>query len=241
MTQTPSRLTLVTGASRGIGRATALELARKGHIVIAVARSKAALENLDDEIRAMGSEAILVPMDMKDPKAIDTLGKVITERFGRLDGLVANAGILGPIGPVESCGPRSFDEIIAINLTANYKLICALSGALKAAPSPRAVFLTSGVVPRPRAFWGPYQASKAGLEGLVEAWMDETENMKLNVNLFDPGAVRTGMRAEAVPGEDPMTLPPTEDVAAVLAHYVEEACTTHGQRIDFRAQNTLNG
>ncbi len=234
MTQTPPRLTLVTGASRGIGRATALELARKGHIVIAVARSKAALEKLDDEIREIGSEAILVPMDMKDPKAIDTLGKVITERFGRLDGLVANAGILGPIGPVESCGPRSFEEIIEINLTANYRLIHALSGALKAAPSPRAVFITSGVVPRPRAFWGPYQASKAGLEGLIEAWMDETENMALNVNLFDPWKTRTGMRAEAAPGEDPMTLPPVEDVAAELASLVEEDCTTHGQRLVFQ-------
>lgn len=234
MTNPTPRLTLVTGASRGIGRATALELARQGHIVIAVARSKAALEKLDDEIRALGTESILVPMDLKDPKSIETLGKIVMEKFGRLDGFVANAGILGTLGPIESCGPRSFDETIAVNLTANFNLIRALSPALHAAESPRAVFLTSGVVPRPRAFWGPYQASKWALEGLVEAWMDENEKMDLKINLFDPGATRTGMRAEAMPGENPETLPPVEDVAAALADLVSEACTSHGERINFR-------
>lgn len=233
MTTLP-RLTLVTGASRGIGRAAALELARQGHLVIAVARSKAALEKLDDEIRALGSEALLVPMDLKDTKGIETLGKVLAERFGRLDGFVANAGLLGTIGPLETCGPRSLEETIHVNLTANAHLVRALGPLLHRAEAPRAVFITSGVVPRPRAFWGPYQASKAGLEALVKAWADETEKMALRVNLFDPGAVRTGMRAEAMPGEDPMTLPTPEAVAKELVKLVTQDETRTGARIVYR-------
>lgn len=238
MTTLP-RLTLVTGASRGIGRAAALELARQGHLVIAVARSKAALEKLDDEIRALGSEALLVPMDLKDTKGIETLGKVLAERFGRLDGFVANAGLLGTIGPLETCGPRSLEETIHVNLTANAHLIRAIGPLLHRAEAPRAVFVTSGVVPRPRAFWGPYQASKAGLEALVKAWAEETEKMALRVNLFDPGAVRTGMRAEAMPGEDPMTLPTPEAVAKELVKLVAPDETRTGARIVFRDLATI--
>ena len=228
------RLVLVTGASRGIGRAVSLELARQGDLVIAIARSKAALQKLDDEIRALGSEAVLVPMDLKDTKGIETLGKLIAEKFGRLDGLVANAGLLGTLGPLETCGPRSFEETIQVNLTANAHLIRALAPALHRAEAPRAVFITSGVVPRPRAFWGPYQASKAGLEALVKAWADENEKMALRVNLFDPGATRTGMRAEAMPGEDPMTLPAPDEVARELVKLVSPAETRTGARIVYR-------
>jgi NAD(P)-dependent dehydrogenase (short-subunit alcohol dehydrogenase family) len=233
MTHTP-RLILVTGASRGIGRAVALELARQGDLVIAVARSKAALQKLDDEIRALGSEALLVPMDLKDTKGIESLGKALKDQFGRLDGFAANAGLLGTLGPVETCGPRSFEETIQVNLTANAHLIRAVGPLLHMAEHPRAVFVTSGVVARPRAFWGPYQASKAGLEALVKAWADETEKMALRVNLFDPGAVRTGMRAEAMPGEDPMTLPAPEEVARELVKLVGPAETRTGARITFR-------
>ena len=228
------RLVLVTGGSRGIGRAVSLELARQGAVVIAVARSKAALEKLDNEIRAAGSEVVLVPMDLKDTKGIETLGKVVAENFGALDGFVANAGLLGTLGPLETCGPRSFEETIQVNLTANAHLIRALGPALHRAEAPRAVFITSGVVPRPRAFWGPYQASKAGLEALVKAWADENEKMTLRVNLFDPGAVRTGMRAEAMPGEDPMTLPTPEDVAKELVKLVSAEETRTGARIAYR-------
>lgn len=231
---TLSRLTLVTGASRGIGRATALELARQGHLVIALARSKVALQKLDDEIRALGSEALLVPMDLKDTKGIEMLGKLLGEKFGRVDGLVANAGLLGTLGPLETCGPRSLEETIHVNLTANAHLIRALGPLLHRAEAPRAVFVTSGVVPRPRAFWGPYQASKAGLEALVKAWADENEKMALRINLFDPGAVRTGMRAEAMPGEDPMTLPAPEDVARELVKLVSPQETRTGQRVAYR-------
>ena len=233
MTDQP-RLVLVTGASRGIGRAAALHLARQGDLVIAIARSKAALEKLDDEIRAMGNEAILVPMDLKDAKGIDTLGKVIADRFGRLDGFVANAGILGTLGPLESAGPRSFEETIEINLTANWRLISVLSPSLRKSPAPRAVFVTSSVAAKPVAFWGPYQASKAGLEAMVMGWADENEQMGLKINIFDPGGTRTDMRAKAKPGEDPMTLPSPDEVAAELVKLVSPDETRTGQRIAYR-------
>ena len=240
MTDQP-RLVLVTGASRGIGRAAALHLARQGDIVIAVARSKAALEKLDDEIRALGSEAVLVPMDLKDAKGIETLGKVIGEKFGRLDGLVANAGVLGTLGPLESCGPRSFEETIEVNLTANWRLIRALAPWLHQSASPRAVFVTSSVATNPQAFWGAYQASKAGLEAMVIGWADETEKMALRVNIFDPGGTRTEMRAAAKPGEDPMTLPTADEVAAELVKLVSTDETRTGARIRYRDLHPANG
>lgn len=228
------RITLVTGASRGIGQAAAIELARKGHHVVAIARSKLALEKTDDAIREAGGSATLIPMDLKDKTAFETVGQALATRFGRLDGLLGNAGILGTLGPLEAIGPRSFEETIEVNLTANWRLIRAMSPLLQRSDNPRAVFVTSGVVPRPRAFWGAYQASKAGLEALIAAWADETEAMKLKVNLFDPGATRTGMRAEAMPSEDPMTLPTPEEVARKLAPLLDESETRTGQRISFR-------
>lgn len=229
------RITLVTGASRGIGKAAAIELARRGHHVVAVARSKLALEKLDDEIKAAGGSATLIPMDLKDKNAFETAGQALATRFGRLDGLLGNAGILGTLGPLEAIGPRSFEETIEVNLTANWRLIRAMSPLLQRSEAPRAVFVTSGVVPRPRAFWGPYQASKAGLEALIAAWADETEAMKLRVNLFDPGATRTGMRAEAMPSEDPETLPTPEAVVRKLVPLLEESETRTGERISFVA------
>tara|TARA_R110002073_G_scaffold156164_1_gene311493 strand:- start:2819 stop:3541 length:723 start_codon:yes stop_codon:yes gene_type:complete len=240
MTDQP-RLVLVTGASRGIGRAAALHLARQGDIVIAVARSKAALEKLDDEIRALGSEAVLVPMDLKDAKGIETLGKVIGDKFGRLDGLVANAGVLGTLGPLESCGPRSFEETIEVNLTANWRLIRALAPWLHQSASPRAVFVTSSVASNPQAFWGAYQASKAGLEAMIIGWADETEKMALRANIFDPGGTRTEMRAAAKPGEDPMTLPTADEVAAELVKLVSADETRTGARIRYRDLHPANG
>lgn len=228
---TNKRITLVTGASRGLGRAAALELVKAGHHVIAVARSKAALEKLDDEIKTAGGTATLVPMDLKDPKAAETLAGAIDERFGRLDGLLGNAGVLGTLGPLQTVGPRSFEETIEVNLTANWRLIRAFDLLLRRSETPRAVFVTSGVVPRPRAFWGPYQASKWGLEGMVFAYADEAENTALRVNLFDPGATRTGMRAEAMPGEDPQTLPTPEAVAPQLVALLGETEARNGQRV----------
>lgn len=228
------RLTLVTGASRGIGRATALRLAQAGHHVIGVARSQKALESLDDEMKAAGLAATFVPLDLTDVRGIDALGQILSDRFGRLDGLLGNAGVLGTLGPLQSVKPRSWDETINVNLTANWRLIYSLSPLLNAAPSPRAVFVTSGVVPRPRAFWGPYQASKAGLEAMVAAWADENENLPLNVNLFDPGATATEMRFDAMPGEDPATLPTAEEVSVSLAAMLEAEETRNGERVSFR-------
>ena len=231
---TDKRIVLVTGASRGIGRAAALELARRGHHVIGLARSQKALESLDDEIRAMGGAATFVPMDLTDGKAVDALGQILNDRFGRLDGLAGNAGVLGTLGPLQTVKPRSFDETIAVNLTANWRLIRAMSPLLAESDAPRAVFVTSGVVPRPRAFWGPDQASKAGLEAMVAAWADENENLPLRVNLYDPGATRTEMRFDAMPGEDQSTLPTPEEVAGPMVDLLEPGETRTGARIAFR-------
>lgn len=219
---TDKRIHLVTGASRGIGRAAALQLSAPDTHIIALARSKGALETLGDEITAQGNEATLVPLDLTDAEGISRLGNALMERFGRLDGWLANAAILGTIGPLATVGPRSFEQTIEINLTANWRLISALTPLLQASASPRAVFITSSVARAPRAFWGPYQAAKAGLEALALGWADETEALGLKVNLFDPGGTRTGMRAEAMPGEDPETLPTPESVAAKLVPLLSE-------------------
>ena len=227
------RITFITGASRGIGKAAALELARRGHHIVATARSKLALEKLDDEIKAAGGSATLIPRDLKEKTAFEAAGPALATKFGRIDGLLGNAGVLGSLGPLQAVGPRSFEETIEVNLTANWRLIRAMHPLLQRSEAPRAVFVSSGVVPRPRAFWGPYQASKMGLEGLAYAWADENEKMPLRVNIFDPGATRTGMRAEAMPSEDPMTLPTPEDVVKQLAPLLEEGETRTGARITF--------
>ena len=219
---TDKRIYLVTGASRGIGRAAALQLSESDTHIIALARSKGALESLGDEITAAGNAATLVPLDLTDAEGISRLGNALMERFGRLDGWLANAAILGTIGPLATVGPRSFEQTIEINLTANWRLISALTPLLQASASPRAVFVTSSVARAPRAFWGPYQAAKAGLEALALGWADETEALGIKVNLFDPGGTRTGMRAEAMPGEDPETLPTPESVAAKLVPLLSE-------------------
>ncbi len=234
MSEADQRIVVVTGASRGIGRAAALQLAASGALVIAVARSKGALVKLDDEIRAIGSESILVPMDLKDAKSIEALGGIVLEQFGRLDGLIANAALLGTLGPLEAQGPRSFEETVQVNLNANFHLIRALAPVLKQADAPRAVFVTSSVATKPQAFWGAYQASKAGLEAMVRGWADENEQLKLRVNLFDPGGTRTGMRAEAKPGEDPMTLPTPEAVARELVKLVGADETRDGVCVRYR-------
>ncbi|MEL7110557.1 MAG: SDR family NAD(P)-dependent oxidoreductase [Pseudomonadota bacterium] len=228
------RITLVTGASQGIGRAACLALAKAGHHVIGLARSKKALECLDDEVRALGGSMTLIPFDLKDAAAFEPLGQAIAEKFGRLDGVLANAGLLGTIGPLQAGGERQFNEVIDVNLNANWRLIRIVDSLLRRSDSPRALFVTSGVVPRPRAFWGPYQASKAGLEALVYAWADENEQTSLRINLFDPGATRTQMRADAMPGEDPTTLPAPEDVAAHMVPLLEATESRNNVRVQVR-------
>jgi NAD(P)-dependent dehydrogenase (short-subunit alcohol dehydrogenase family) len=206
------RVALVTGASRGIGRAAALALAEAGAHVIAVARTQGALEELDDEIRtATGARATLVPMDLVDGDGIDQLGLAIHQRHGRLDVLVHAAAMLGGLWPVSHMDPPLWDRVVAANLTSVYRLIRSLEPLLRQSDAGRAILLTSGITARPRAFWGAYAATKAGLEALVRCWADEIENTSVRAILLNPGAMRTRMRAEAFPGEEPETLPdPTE-------------------------------
>ncbi len=227
------RITLITGASRGIGRAAALALAEADHHIIALARSKKALENLDDEVKAKGGSITLIPFDMKDSAAFEPMGQALATRFGRLDGLLGNAGVLGQIGPLQACGERQFNETIDVNLNANWRLIRAMDPLLRNSSAPRAVFVTSSVARKPRAFWGAYQASKAGLEALVAAWAEENEKTSLKVNLFDPGATRTEMRADAAPGEDPMSLKTPAEVAREIVPMLQGGETRNGARVAY--------
>jgi NAD(P)-dependent dehydrogenase (short-subunit alcohol dehydrogenase family) len=207
------RIGLVTGASRGIGAATALALARAGAHVVALARTVGGLEELDDRIRAAGSSATLVPADLKDYPALERLAAALKERYGRLDVLIGNAGILGPLSPLVHVEPAAWDEVMAVNVTANWRLIRAMDGLLRAAEAGRAVFISSGAASKALAYWGPYATSKAALEMLVRSYAAEHERTKVRVNLFNPGPVRTRMRAQAMPGEDPETLDRPEQVA----------------------------
>ena len=236
MTDTPlkGRVTLVTGASRGIGYACAIELAKAGSHIIATARTQGGLEDLDDAIRNLGGECTIVPMDFKMADGIDQLGKAIYERWGRLDGLLANAGVLGEIAPVPHISPKKWDEALAVNITANFRLIRSLEPLLMASPSGRAVFMSSRASVSRKAFWGIYAASKAALDAMVQCWADETEQSNLRINLVNPGPVRTQMRAKAMPGEDPDTLPKPIDIAKRIVPLLSPEYTTHGEIISFR-------
>jgi NAD(P)-dependent dehydrogenase (short-subunit alcohol dehydrogenase family) len=231
----PGRIALVTGASRGIGQATALALARAGAHVVALARTVGGLEELDDAIRAAGGTATLVPLDLKDTPGIARLAAALNERYGRLDVLVGNAGILGPLSPLGHVEPKAWDDVLAINVTANWHLIRAMDALLRASSAGRAVFLTSGITAHPRAYWGPYAVSKAALEALARSYAAETATTNVRVNLFNPGATRTRMRAAAMPGEDPSTLKTAEAVAEkIVALCLPEFAET-GRLYDFRA------
>jgi NAD(P)-dependent dehydrogenase (short-subunit alcohol dehydrogenase family) len=207
------RIALITGASRGIGYATALALANAGAHVVAVARTVGGLEELDDAIRAAGGSATLVPLDLKDYDGIDRLGRALLDRFGRLDVLVGNAGILGSLSPLGHVEAKAWDDVMAINVTANWRLIAAMDPLLKFSDAGRVVFLSSGVTALALAYWGPYAASKAALETLARVYAAETATTNVRVNVFTPGPVRTRMRAQAMPGEDPMTLVTPDKVA----------------------------
>jgi NAD(P)-dependent dehydrogenase (short-subunit alcohol dehydrogenase family) len=227
------RIAVVTGASRGIGYTTALELAKIGVHVVAIARTVGGLEELDDAIKAAGGSATLVPFDLKDYAAIDRLGAAIHERWGKLDVLVGNAGMLGPLSPLGHVDPKSFDEVMTVNVTANWRLIRSLDPLLQASDAGRALFVSSGAAHKTMAYWGPYSVSKAALQALVMTYAQETLNTNVRVNLVNPGPLRTRMRAEAMPGEDPETLRTPEELAPEIVKLALPSSTAHGAIYDF--------
>jgi NAD(P)-dependent dehydrogenase (short-subunit alcohol dehydrogenase family) len=228
-----SRIALVTGASRGIGYATALALARAGAHVVAVARTVGGLEELDDDIRKIGGGATLVPLDMTDFDGIARLGAALNERHGRLDVLIGNAGIAGPSSPLGHVPLKEFQDVIAINVTANFQLVRCMDPLLKKSDAGRAVFLSSGAAAKATAYLGPYAVSKAAVDTLARVWANETATTPLRVNLFNPGPTRTRMRKQVMPGEDPMTLDTPEQVAAAIVPLCLPSFTETGRLYDY--------
>ncbi|MEO6014536.1 MAG: SDR family NAD(P)-dependent oxidoreductase [Devosia sp.] len=233
MSDLTGRVVLVTGASRGIGYQAALEAARRGAHIIALARTVGGLEDLDDAIKTFGGETTLVPLDIRDGDGIDRLGRAVYERWGKLDGLVANAGVLGVISPVPHLDIKDFDQVFAVNVAANYRLIRSLDPLLKLSDAGRAVFISSSSSQSARPFWGAYAASKAALEALVKSYASEVANSNVKVNVFWPGAVRTAMRAKAMPGEDPETLPRPAAIVPKLIDMIAPAFIETRMVFDF--------
>jgi NAD(P)-dependent dehydrogenase (short-subunit alcohol dehydrogenase family) len=235
MTDKPlqGRVALITGASRGIGAALAVEMARQGAQCVLIARTQGGLEETDDAIRAAGGlPATLLPFDLVKAEAqIDAIGPSIVERFGRLDILVHNAGELGKLTPVAHIDPKDWANVAGVNLTATWRLIRTCDPPLRASDAGRAVFLTTGRVQRPKAYWGPYGATKAGMEHLVQTWAQEVEKTPVKVNLFDPGIVATRLRGTAMPGEDPASIAQPADVAPLIAALCHPAELRHGETV----------
>jgi NAD(P)-dependent dehydrogenase (short-subunit alcohol dehydrogenase family) len=234
------RVALITGASRGIGAALALVLAEAGAHVVAVARTVGGLEELDDKIKAAGGSATLVPLDVKDSDGIARLALALNERYQRLDVLVGNAGILGPLSPLSHIEPKDWDNLLAVNITANWQLIRCMDALLRRSTAGRAVFLTSGVAHMGRAYWGPYAASKAALEVLVRTYAAECATTPVRVNLYAPGPTRTRMYTGAFPGIDRLTLPTPEEVAKAIVPLCLAECTENGKIYNFREKKFLD-
>ncbi|MGO4715500.1 SDR family NAD(P)-dependent oxidoreductase [Bradyrhizobium sp. 2TAF24] len=235
-----SRIALVTGASRGIGYATARTLARAGAHIIAVARTVGGLEELDDEIRKDGGTATLVPLNLTDSDGIARLGAALNERHGKLDILVSNAGVLGPASPLGHIDLKAWTDVFAVNVTANFQLVRCMEPLLRASDAGRAVFVTSGAARKATAYVGPYAASKAAVETLARVWANETATTALRVNLFNPGPIRTRMRATLMPGEDPETLDTPEQVAELIVPLCASSWTETGKLYDYRTRSTLD-
>lgn len=227
------RVVVVTGASRGIGRAAALALAKAGAHVLAIARKIDALEQLDDEIQKAGGTASLVPLDLKDFAGIDRIQAALYERWGKLDGLFGNAGILGPITPLTHMNPRAWDDLLAINLTANWRLLRALDPLIRKSDAGRVLFVSSGAAHFNRAYWGGYAITKAALEVLTFTYAAECNGTNVRANAFNPGPARTAMRAQAFPGEDPETLPTPEEMAPLIVELLSPECTRTGELVTF--------
>ncbi|RXH35769.1 oxidoreductase [Bradyrhizobium nanningense] len=234
------RIALVTGASRGIGYATALALAKAGAHIVAAARTQGGLEELDDEIRKLGGSATLVPLNLTDSDGIARLGAGLHERYGKLDILVGNAGVLGPSSPIGHIELKTFNDVMAVNVSANFQLIRCMEPLLKQSDHGRAVFITSGAATKATAYVSPYAASKAALETLARAWAQETANTKLRVNLFNPGPVRTRMRATLMPGEDPATLDTPEQVAEFIVPLCTPDWTETGKFYDYKTRKLMS-
>jgi NAD(P)-dependent dehydrogenase (short-subunit alcohol dehydrogenase family) len=229
------RIALVTGATRGIGEASAIGLAQAGAHVVALGRTQGALENLDDRIFSLtGEHATLVPMDLREPEGLDVLGSVLNERFGRLDILVAAAGVLGALTPVGHLDPKGWEQIVAVNLTANWRLIRAMDPLFRKSTAARAIFLTSGVAQNPRAYWGAYAATKSALETLVACYDDEMEHTAVRALCVNPGGMRTRMRANAFPGEDPKTLPEPALIAPMMVELARGDRVPEARLVNFR-------
>jgi NAD(P)-dependent dehydrogenase (short-subunit alcohol dehydrogenase family) len=225
------RIALVTGASRGIGAAVARRFAAEGAHVVLAARTVGGLEEVDDAIRSAGGSATLVPLDLRDGEAVDRLGAALFERYKRLDVLVGNAGQLGTLTPIAQVKPAEWSQVLDVNLTANWRLIRSLDPLLRASDAGRAIFVTSSVGHKARAYWATYAVSKAGLEMLVKTYAAEVQKTRLRVNLIDPGRTRTAMRAKAYPGEDPMTLRTPDEITDAFVELAEPACTRHGETV----------
>ena len=234
------RVVVVTGASRGIGYFTALHSASAGAHVVAVARTVGGLEELDDAIKADGrGAATLVPLDLKDGPGVDRLGAAINERWGRCDAMIANAGVLGTISPVGHIEARTFEEVMAVNVTAVWRLARTLDPLLQSTGNARALMISSGAAHSCKPYWGAYAASKAAIEALARVWARESAHGPLRVNCVNPGATRTQMRAKAMPGEDPATLPEPTDVARAIVALLDPAIDRTGQIYDVRSASWL--
>jgi NAD(P)-dependent dehydrogenase (short-subunit alcohol dehydrogenase family) len=234
------RIALVTGASRGIGYATGLALGKAGAHVVATARTVGGLEELDDAIRAVGGTATLVPLDLKDFDGIARLGAALDERYGRLDILVCNGGMLGSLSPLTHIEPKLWDDAITVNVTANWHLIRACDALLRRSDAGRAVIVSSGIVSNPRAYWAPYSVTKAALEVLARTWAEESASTPLKVNIFNPGPTRTRMRAEAMPGEDPAALLTPDAIAPKIVELCLPSVQESGKLYDFRMGGPLS-
>jgi NAD(P)-dependent dehydrogenase (short-subunit alcohol dehydrogenase family) len=228
------RIVLVTGASRGIGRAASIALAKDGAHVVLMARTVGGLEETDDEIRNCGGSATLVPLDLTNFAGIDQLGATIFERWGRLDGFLANAGELGVLTPLAHLDPKLWQKSIDVNVTANWRLIRSLDPLLRKSEAARVLFVSSGAARNFRPYWGSYSIAKAALEALALTYAAECVGTNVRVNLFNPGPLRTRMRAKAMPGEDPLTLEPPEAVAPLIAEWLSPSCTGNGELVSFR-------
>ena len=233
------RIAVVTGASRGIGRAASLALARAGAHIVALARTQGALEELDDEIRAAGGSATLVPVDLQDVDALDRLGAGLNERYGKLDILFGNAGLLGGLTPLGHIDPKTWNEVMAVNVTANWRLIRSLDPLLRQSDAGRALFVTSGAAHKCTAYWGVYSVSKAALEALARTYAAETATTPVRVMLVNPGPLRTRMRAAAMPGEDPDTLRTPEDLAPHIVRLASPNWSETGRLYDFPSDRVL--